>query len=136
MNTQPLHTHAPGFARTFPSVSQFLDSAWQAASSGWPGRWLTGQAGSARQLETLRGFVLTSLAVCTGAEPDRLRRRVQRATSIERLLELREALFNGIARARCQTTAGRFLARFDRLAPRRPRPAAPQLRHRMQRHAA
>lgn len=132
MDTLQMPTRAPAFTRSFPAVAGFFDSAWQAATLSW----LPGRGGSTRQLEMLRGFVLASLEDCTGPEAERLRARVQRATSAQRLATLREALFNGISRAQCQSAASRFLARFDQLAPRRQRTTTPAHARRGSSHAA
>ncbi|MGE0329296.1 MAG: hypothetical protein AB7P37_01230 [Ramlibacter sp.] len=133
MDTLQMPTRAPAFSRTFPVLTGFLDSAWQTAKSGW----LAGLTGNhSRRLETLRTYVLASLADCPGAEADRLRRRVRLASSVRRILELRESLFNGIARAQCQNTATRFLVRFDSLAPRQPRALAHARRSQGNHHAA
>ena len=133
MDTLQMPTRAPPVSRGFPALTVFLDSARHNAVTGW----FAGLArNNSHQLEALRTYVLASLAGCTSPETDRLRRRVRLATSARRLLELRESLFNGIARAQCQSTATRFLVRFDQLAPRRPSALAPALRGRAQRRAA
>ena len=133
MDTLQMPTRAPAFFRTFPAVTGFLDSAWQTATSSW----LAGLAGNnSRQLQALRAYVLAALADCTSNEAARLRRRVQLASSVRRMLELRESLFNGIARAQCQNAATRFLVRFDQLAPRRARAFAHAHRSRGNHHAA
>jgi hypothetical protein len=62
--------------------------------------------------------------------------RVRLATSVHRMLELRESLFNGIARAQCQNAATRFLVRFDQLAPRRAHAFANARHSRGNHHAA
>jgi hypothetical protein len=133
MDTLQMPTRAPAFSRSFPAVAGFLDSAWQAATGGW----LAGlRGGNSRQLEALRAFVLASLEDSTSEESARLRRRVRLATSVHRMLELREWLFNCVARTRCQSAATKFLVRFDQLAPRRPRAFAHAPRGTRHSHAA
>lgn len=133
MDTLQMPTRAPAFSRSFPALTGFLDSAWQTATGGW----LAGLTGNnSRQLETLRTYAIASLADCTSTEADRLRRRVRLATSVRRMLELRESLFNGIARAQCQNAATRFLVRFDQLAPRRAHAFANARHSRGNHHAA
>lgn len=114
MDTLQMPTRAPAISRGFSALSGFFDSAWQVTTGHWLGR----LGGDARRLDKLRGFVLAALEACVGAEAERLRRRVRHVATLARLVMLREALFNGIARAQCQATAGRFLARFDQLAGR------------------
>ena len=133
MDTLQMPTRAPPVSRGFPALTVFLDSARHNAVTGW----FAGLArNNSHQLEALRTYVLASLAGCTSPETDRLRRRVRLATSARRLLELRESLFNGIARAQCQNAATRFLVRFDQLAPRRARAFANAHRGRGNHHAA
>lgn len=133
MDTLQMPTRPPAFSRSFPALTGFLDSAWQTATGGWLASL---RGGNSRQLEALRTFVLSSLAHSTSEESARLRRRVRLATSVHRMLELREWLFNCIARTQCQSAATKFLARFDQLAPRRPRAFAHAPRGKRHPHAA
>lgn len=126
-NTQP-STQRPALAQFLSSIPQFLDSAWHATV----GHWRTGP-GTPGQVQALRSLVLAALDGCCGPEPASLRRRAELATSLDRLLDLREVFYSGIARARCQGAAASFLVRFDRIAPQRPR-ALPS-RRRSPRHA-
>jgi len=123
----------PAFSAHLHSAPSLFDSAWHVARDIAMGCWRPGRQHD-RQLKALRALVLASLAGCADHESARLRRRVELAGSLDALLALRELLFCGIARARCQSVAAGFLAGFDRLVPHQPRTLAVARRHRSQRH--